>query len=73
MKAEGIPYHLYWNAFENAKWILTDKNSGEVSEYNYSEMSRIVIDAYISHNSRLDAKSQKVAIRYLHQAELSNL
>ena len=48
-------------AFKKAKWILTDKNSGQVSEYDYSEMSRTVIDAYISQNSRY----QNVTIRYL--------
>ena len=50
MKTDQRPnYHLYWRAFENAKWILTDNKSGEVSEYNYSEMSRIVEDAYVVH------------------------
>ena len=31
-------YFLYPRTFENAKWILTDKKSGQVTEYNYSEM-----------------------------------
>ena len=65
MKTDRIPDHLYWNAFEHAKWIFTDKKSGEVSEYNYSEMSGIVIDAYVSHNSRLAAKPRNVRIKYL--------
>lgn len=55
-------------AFEKAKWILTDKKSGQVSEYDYSKMSEIVRDAYISRNSRLDIKSKYVTIRYLHRA-----
>lgn len=74
MKADRIPYHLYVRAFENAKWILTDKKSGEVTEHDYSEMSSIVRDAYISHNSRLAAtyskkevKPQNPIIRYLHR------
>ena len=61
MKTDRIPDHLYWNAFENAKWILTEKQSGEVTEYDYAEMSRIVIDAYISRNSRYN----NVTVRYL--------
>ena len=61
-------YYLYTRAFKNAKWILTDKKSGEVTEYNYSEMSKIVKDGYISHNSQLAEKSQNVIVRYLHRA-----
>ena len=76
MKTDRIPYHLYWNAFENARWILTGNKSGEVTEYHYSEMSRIVKDAYISwHNSYLakppyneeELKPENVIVRYLHQ------
>ena len=76
MKQDRIPYHLYVRAFENAKWILTNKNSGEVTEYDYSEMSSIVIDAYISwHNGYLakppyneaELNSQNVTIKYLHR------
>ena len=68
MKTDQSPkYHLYYEAFKNAKWILTDKKSGEVSKYNYSEMSGIVRDAYISHNSQLAAKPQNATIRYLHR------
>ena len=78
MKTDQRPkYHLYWRAFENAKWILTESKSGEVSEYNYSEMSGIVKDAYISwHNSYLakppyneeELNPQDVVIiRYLHR------
>lgn len=76
MNTDRIPDYLYWEAFENAKWILTDKKSGEVSEYNYSEMSRIVRDAYISWYNNYLAKPpyneeklnpQNVTIRYLHQ------
>ncbi|WP_238314640.1 hypothetical protein, partial [Methylobacterium crusticola] len=63
MKSDRIPDHLYWNAFENAKWILTDKKSGEVSEYNYSEMSKIVKDAY----NQEELNPQNVIVRYLHQ------
>ncbi|MDE0636129.1 MAG: hypothetical protein OXI43_09820, partial [Candidatus Poribacteria bacterium] len=69
-------YYLYWQAFENATWILTDKKSGDISEYNYSEMSRIVEDAYISwHNNRFakshyneeELKPENVIVRYIHQ------
>ncbi len=63
MKTDRIPDHLYWNAFEKAKWILTNKNSGEVTEYDYSGMSSIVIDAYKSHNSRY----KNPTVRYLHR------
>ena len=56
-------YILYPQAFEKAKWILTDKKSGEVTEYNYSEMSSKVIDGYISHNRRY----KNPTIRYLHR------
>ena len=52
-------------AFENATWILTDKKTGKFSEYDYSEMSRIVIDAYRSHTRRFAGKP--VTIRYLHR------
>ena len=61
MKTDRIPYHLYTQAFEKAKWILTNKNSGEVTEYDYSGMSSIVIDAYKSHNSRY----KNPTVRYL--------
>ena len=76
MKTDRIPDHLYWNAFENARWILTDNKSGEVTEYNYSEMSKVVIDGYVSwHNGYLakspynepELKPQNVIVRYLHQ------
>lgn len=51
---QDLEYLCYTQAFENAKWILTDNKTSEVSEYDYSEMSRIVIDAYISrYNSYL--------------------
>ena len=33
-------------AFKDATWVLTDKRTGKVSEYNYSEMSGIVTEAY---------------------------
>ena len=46
-------YYLYTQAFEKAKWLLTDKKSGEVTEYDYSGMSSIVIDAYKSHKQPL--------------------
>ena len=77
MKTDQRPnYHLYWRAFENAKWILTESKSGEVSEYNYSEMSKVVKDRYISHyNNSLakppynqeELKPENVIVRYLHQ------
>ena len=70
-------YFLYTQAFENAKWILTDKKSGEFTEYNYSEMSQVVKDGYISwyNNSHLvkppynqeKEKPENVIVRYLHQ------
>ena len=48
MKTDQVTkYFLYIRTFKNAKWILTDKKSGEVTECNHSEMSSIVIDAYI--------------------------
>ena len=56
-------YYLYTQAFEKAKWLLTDKKSGEVTEYDYSGMSSIVIDAYKSHNSRY----KNPTVRYLHR------
>lgn len=68
---------LYRGAFENAKWILTDKQSGEVSEYNYSEMSHVVTDGYISwYNSTLatppynaaELTPKNVRVKYLRQA-----
>ena len=69
-------YFLYVRAFKNAKWILTDKKSGEVSEYGYSKMSKIVEYGYISwynnylaappyNEEKLDPKN--VTVRYLHQ------
>ena len=61
-------YILYPQAFENAKWVLTNKKSGKVSEYDYSKMSSIVINAYISHNSRFAEKPQGTTIRYLSRA-----
>ena len=73
---QGPKYHLYWHAFGNAKWILTNKKSGEVSEYNYSEMSKVVEDGYISwYNSRFanphyneeELNPENVIVRYLHQ------
>ena len=65
MKTDQRPnYHLYTRAFENAKWFLTDQKSGEVTEYNYSEMSSKVIDGYLSQNRRY----KNVTIRYLHRA-----
>ena len=76
MKSDRIPYHLYWQAFENAQWIFRNNKSGEVSEYDSSEMSRIVKDAYISsHNSYYanppyneeELKPENVIVRYLHQ------
>ena len=78
MKTNQRPnYFIYTRAFENAKWILTDKKSGEVSEYNYSEMSKIVEDGYISWYNNYLAKSpyneeelkpENVIVRYLRQA-----
>ena len=61
-------YILYPQAFENTKWVLTNKKSGKVSEYDYSKMSSIVINAYISHNSRFAEKPQGTTIRYLSRA-----
>ena len=52
---------LYVRAFENAKWILTDKKSGDISEHNYSEMSEIVRDAY----KKEKGTPQDVIIKYL--------
>lgn len=67
-------YIFYPQAFENAKWILTNKKSGEVSEHDYSGMSSIVIEGYRSRNSRFaatygkkEAKPPNVIIRYLHR------
>ena len=77
MKTNQTPkYFLYWNAFENAKWIFTDNKSGEVTEYNYSEMSEVVKDGYISwYNNSLakppynqeEENPQNLIVRYLHQ------
>ena len=77
MKTDRIPDYLYYNAFEKAKWIFTNKKSGEVTEYNYSEMSQVVKDRYISsyNNSHLvkppynqeELKPENVTVRYLHQ------
>ena len=70
-------YYLYVRAFENAKWILTDNNSGEVSEYNYSEMSKVVKDGYVSWYNNYLAKPpynqeeenpENLRVRYLRQA-----
>jgi hypothetical protein len=69
-------YFLYVRAFENAKWIFTDKKSGEVTEYDYSEMSKLVEDRYIAWYNNYLAKPpyneaelnpQNVIVRYLHQ------
>ena len=78
MKNDQRPkYYLYVRAFENAKWILTNKKSGEVSEYNYSEMSKVVEDGYISWYNSYYTKSpynqeelnpKNVIVRYLRQA-----
>ena len=73
---QGPKYHLYWRAFENATWILTDNKSGEVTEYDDSEMSKLVKDKYISwYNGYLanprynepELKPENVIVRYLHQ------
>ena len=34
---------LYRRMFENATWILTHKHSGERTQYNYSEMCKVVL------------------------------
>ena len=68
-------YHLCYSSFENAYWILTNKDSKESIEYNYSEMSKAVKEAYISyHNCHYaDNSSQKeidannVIVRCLHR------
>ena len=68
-------YHLFVRAHKNAKWILTNKKSGEVTECNYSEMSSIVIDAYISSYNYLakppynepELKLEDLRARDLHQ------
>ena len=77
MKTDQRPkYYLYRRAFENATWILTDNKSGEVIEYNYSEMSKVVKDRYISQYNNSLAKPpyneeelnpQSVIVRCLHQ------
>ena len=69
-------YLLYVRAFKNAKWILTDNKSGEVTEYDYSAMSKVVEDAYISwYNNYLakppynepELKLEYLRVRDLHQ------
>ena len=77
MKTDQVTkYFLYTRTFKNAKWILTDNKSGEVTEYDYSEMSSIVIDAYISwYNNYLakppynepELKLEDLRARDLHQ------
>ena len=70
-------YSLYIRTFKNAKWILTDNKSGEVIECDYSKMSSIVIDAYIScynnnlakppYNNEPELKLEDLRARDLHQ------
>ena len=70
-------------AFSNATWILTDKQSGEVSEYDYLGMSGIVIDAYkenrnpqnvtIKHLSRVGCEISIIDDRYAESVSYSTI
>ena len=78
MNTDQTPkYYLYTQAFENAKWVFTDNKSGEVTEYDYSEMFKVVKDGYISwYNNNLskppynqeELNPKNVIVRYLRQA-----
>lgn len=69
-------YLLYSRCFENATWILTEKHSGNKKEYNRNEMSKMVIEGYVSsHNRRYSEayygvpkiSSEGIIVRYLHE------
>ena len=41
-------YHMHkYNAMQNATWTLINKKTGETTEHNYSEMSKIAREKYI--------------------------
>ena len=54
MRNNTVPkYFLSHRKFENAKWVFKDNESGAIVEYNYSELSVLVINGYASdHNSK---------------------
>ena len=57
---QGPRYHLSYQKFKNAKWILKDKESGTISEKDYPEMATLVKDGYVS------IKGKNITVRELY-------
>lgn len=46
---------LCQESFKDAVWILTNRDTRDTFEHNYSEMSKIVKKAYVNYNNRYTA------------------
>ena len=68
-------YHLSHRKFENAKWVLKDKKTGEIIECDYRKMSNMVQNGYVSYYNRSFAndiyKSEPIKIENIRTRELN--
>lgn len=48
----NLKSHIIRQKFKDAKWILKDKKTGEIIEYDYHKMSDMVQNGYISHRNK---------------------
>ena len=71
----GPNYHLNYQKFQNAKWVLKDNKTGEIIECDYRKMSDVVQNGYVSYYNRSFAndiyKSEPIKIENLRTRELS--
>lgn len=67
-------YHLTYESFKNAKWVLKDNETGEIVERDYREMSTMVENGYVSYHNRSFAndiyKSKAIKIENIRTREL---
>ena len=68
-------YYLNHQKFENAKWVLKNKKTGEIIECDYPKMSDMVQNGQVSyHNSRFANdiyKSERIKIENIRTRELN--
>ena len=69
-----LNYHLNYQKFQNAKWVLKDKKTEEIIECNYSEMSNMVKNGYVLYHNRRFAndlyRSEPIKVENIRTREL---
>ena len=57
------------DSVQNATWILTNKESGEIIKCNYDKIRNMVREGYIRHNKKEQLKSEDIRIRFLYKSD----